>query len=514
MGALNSKDSINANDQYEQYERLPILLKRFSFAEKMRIACIYSSYAITFDTKTRQTAQRRTVLPWCLETFVMLAMEAIEYHDGNFQNRNEAKFIKMCNAIWNATSIITEKSCGRFSSVDLFLPMTALTQFQCQELSAIKQYRYWRIFNDNSAPVYLKDLFEEKMGTDYEDFLLFGGLLQVLFLAQVQNKQISISQKAFCYLIDNRFSLATEKLMITREGYITIQKSFTNNASDPYKYVFSLCPSIQYPLVEYNNSIYFPLPHMLMQSVTSSLLYRITEGNNELRTAVGKHIWEQYLFDIIKDTDLYDEVYAEQPYRHLGSNANSPDVLAKQGSTVLFMDSKSTVPSLGLRIFDAASHEKNIAIVSDYMVKLYKQIQRFSEYNPFSGDVSSDMEDYWGVVVVLEDSYIRRQYYYESAQNILGLDDNSSSWKWFLTHIKVVSLYEVERLCLIGKSIIDACKEVFRDDPYAFAFLGYPQDNSPCSNKSFLDFRAKYNQKIDAILAEMNSAGCFDFPAQ
>ena len=228
----------------------------------------------------------------------MLAMEAIEYHDGNFQNRNETKFIKMCNAIWNATSIIAEKSCGRFSPVDLFLPMTALTQFQCQELSAIKQYRYWRIFNDNSAPVYLKDLFEEKMGTDYEDFLLFGGLLQVLFLAQVQKEQVRISQKAFCYLIDNRFSLAAEKLMITREGYVTLQKSFTNNASDPYKYVFSLCPSVQYPLVEYNNSIYFPLPHMLMQSVTSSLLYRITEGNNELRTAVGKHIWERYLFDI------------------------------------------------------------------------------------------------------------------------------------------------------------------------------------------------------------------------
>ena len=39
------------------------------------------------------------------------------------------------------------------------------------------------------------------MGTDYEDFLLFGRLLQVLFLAQVQNEQVSISQKAFCYLM-------------------------------------------------------------------------------------------------------------------------------------------------------------------------------------------------------------------------------------------------------------------------------------------------------------------------
>ena len=181
---------------------------------------------------------------------------------------------------------------------------------------------------------------------------------------------------------------------------------------------------------------------------------------------------------------------------------------------MLFMDSKSTVPALGLRIFDSASYEKNIAIVADYMVKLYKQILRFSEYNPFSGNVSSNVEDYWGIVVVLEDSYIRRQYYYERARNVLELEDNSPHWKWFLTHIKVASLYEVERLCLIGKSIVDACKVVFQEDPYAFAFFGYPGDNSPCSNTSFLEFKALYDQKIHSLLAEMNSAGCFNFSSK
>lgn len=514
MGVLGSKDSINPDDQYERYERLPILLKRFSFAEKMRIACIYSSHAIGFDSKSRQTARPRTVLPWCIETFVMLAMEAKEYQDGDFKGKSESKFIKMCNAIWDATSILTKQTCGRFSPVDLMLPMFALTQFRYQEMDAIKRYRYWRIFNDNAAPVHLKDIFKEKMGTDYEDFLLLGGLLQVLFFAQVQNGQITISQKAFEYLIDQRFPLAAKTLMITRADYISLQKRFIGDDSDPYKYVFSLCPSAQYPLIEHDGAIYFPLPHMLMQSVTSSLLYRITEKNNQLRTDIGKHIWERYLLDIIKDTGLYDEVYAEQAYKHLGSNANSPDVLVRQGNSVLFMDSKSTVPGLGLRIFDSASHENNIAIVSDYMVKLYKQILHFSEYNPFSGNVSSNTEDYWGIVVVLEDSYIRRQYYYERAKNVLELEDNSPHWKWFLTHIKVASLYEVERLCLVGKCIVDACKVVFQEDPYTFAFLGYPDDNSPCSNTSFLEFKAMYDQKIHALLAEMNSAGCFDFSSK
>lgn len=514
MGVLGSKDSIDPADQYERYERLPVLLKRFSFAEKMRIACIYSSHAIGFDSKNRHAAQPRTVLPWCIETFVMLAMEAKEYQDGDFTGKNESKFIKMCNAIWSATSILAEKTCGRFSSVDLMLPIFGLTQFQLQEMESIKRFRYWRIFNDNSSPVHLKKTFKEKMGTDYEDFLLLGSVLQVLFYAQGQNGQLAISQKAFRYLIDEKFPLAAQKLIITRADYISRQKFFINDDSDPYKYVFSLCPSTQHPLIEHNGAIYFPLPHMLTQSVTSSLLYRITEGNDQLRTDVGKHIWERYLLDTIKDTGLYDEVYAEQAYRHLGSNANSPDVLARQGNSVLFMDSKSTVPALGLRIFDSASYEKNIAIVADYMVKLYKQILRFSEYNPFSGNVSSNTEDYWGIVVVLEDSYIRRQYYYERAKNVLELEDNSPHWKWFLTHIKVASLYEVERLCLVGKSIVDACKVVFQEDPYTFAFLGYPDDNSPCSNTRFLEFKAMYDQKIHALLAEMNSAGCFDFSSK
>ena len=41
-----TRDVVKDNDQYCQYEKLPILLKRFSFEEKMRMATIHSTQSL------------------------------------------------------------------------------------------------------------------------------------------------------------------------------------------------------------------------------------------------------------------------------------------------------------------------------------------------------------------------------------------------------------------------------------------------------------------------------------
>lgn len=130
--ALEWAKTSQSHDQYEQYDRLPSLLKRFSFFEKMRIASIYSSNAIMFKQNLKN--DKPMVLPWCIETFVMLSMEADEYGDGDFRGKNEQKAIKMFNAIWAASSHIIDRQWGNFSFIDIFLPVTGLTQFQRQEI--------------------------------------------------------------------------------------------------------------------------------------------------------------------------------------------------------------------------------------------------------------------------------------------------------------------------------------------------------------------------------------------
>ena len=86
---------------------------------------------------------------------------------------------------------------------------------------------------------------------------------------------------------------------------------------------------------------------------------------------MGKHVWEKYLLKLITDSGAYQEVFPEQEYIYSGSNSYSPDVLARQGNQVLFIDSKSTVPNLGIRLFDPDSYEDNIRIVAENIVKLY-----------------------------------------------------------------------------------------------------------------------------------------------
>lgn len=443
------------------------------------------------------------IFPWSLETFVMLAMEAEEFGTDDFQKRNEKKAIKMFNAIWHATSEALNYTCGEFGFVDIFLPLTLLSQNRCQEIDWITKYRFWYMFAHNTDVLPLKDIFEDRMGAPYEDFLLFGESLEIFFLAQADNPKVSIPAESLQYLLVERFPIIARKMLITREKYVELQQIYIQNSADPYKYVYSLCPSMQYPLVLKDNDIYFPLPHLMIQSVTSSLLYRVTENDNKLRRVIGKEILEKYLYDIIEQSDVYQKVFPEQLYIKNRTETYSPDVLASQGEEILFLDSKSTVPSVGIRTLDLQAYENNIKIVGENISKLAKQIWEFSKYNPFGDGVSYDMKHHWGVVVVLEDSFIPRKHYYNKARECLTLDEDSDKWNWVLNHVKVASLYEVEKLSLSGYSVLDACKECFKEDPYSIAFSGFRRFHFSPTNKNAIEFHELHQQKVDNLIHEI-----------
>ena len=125
---------------------------------------------------------------------------------------------------------------------------------------------------------------------------------------------------------------------------------------------------------------------------------------------------------------------------------------------------------------------------------LSKQILRFDQYNPFQGEVSKDLDDYWGVVVVLEDSYVPRKHYYEYAKEVLQLID--VKWEWFRRHIKVTSLYEIERLSFTGKSVVDACRFMITEDPYNYPFVGYPKIATPIQNSEVCSLKMRWTQKL------------------
>ena len=286
---LDKRDVSKSHDQYCQYENLPRLLKRFSFSEKMRIASFYSSKIISLGDDVRKM-NRDCALPWYLETFVMLSMEAVEYKDNDFTGRT---FEKMYNSILDAAPKALKTTCDGSNLIDKLLPLSGMTQFHMQEQSWFRRYRYWTIFNDESNPVCMKEIFLDKFGTSYQEFLLLAYLLQLLFYAQMKDNSTLTYSGVFRYLVCERFAKAASQLQIQRTEYIALQQKFAAGSENTYKYIYSLSPSHQYALVEEDGVIYIPLPHLINQNVTSSLMHRLTEGNNKLRDEIGTHVWVQ-----------------------------------------------------------------------------------------------------------------------------------------------------------------------------------------------------------------------------
>ena len=104
MAGLEWAKPSSSYNQYEEYRNLPKLLKRFSLEEKMRIACKYSAKVTSLDQVRKPEDMQNTALPWCLETFVMLSLEAKEYTDAFVSEGNVFYFPLPHLIIQNVTS--------------------------------------------------------------------------------------------------------------------------------------------------------------------------------------------------------------------------------------------------------------------------------------------------------------------------------------------------------------------------------------------------------------------------
>lgn len=89
-------------------------------------------------------------------------------------------------------------------------------------------------------------------------------------------------------------------------------------------------------------------------------------------------------------------------------------------------------------------------------------------------------------------------------------------WEWFLRHIKVTSLYEIERLSFTGKSVVDACRFMITEDPYNYPFVGYPKISTPIQNSEVCMFKDAMESKSYDILrciqrVVLNTLKCYNY---
>lgn len=476
-----------------EYNKLGTVLKRFSFEEKMRIAQVYSRKTFTSKGIVDVNTLREIPTPWELETFVLFSIKATEWKNDDFKGKNERKFEQIINCIRNENPPVMELSDGEELLTWLFVTMASV-QFEIQEHYPFKIFRFNFLFSYTNENIDMPSLFRNKFGCDYYEYSLLGHLLWTLFTTN------TFTQALFA-TITTRFAVPISHLILTRKNYIDTLDKIT---TDPENYLFCLRPSYSYPFVDYNNIAYCPLPHLLRRATTSSLMHRLTDGNSKLMTLIGKEVYEAYLYKIINESGIFDEVISEKTYTYHRTPHRTADVMARRGSEYVFFDSKSFTPKTAIRTFSQDALDKDVQRLAESCVQVYKHIrQRFlTEYCYFQVKPEDVSVNIYGLVIVQENPYIRGQAIYKKAAQILGISECSDEFTWLYTHVGITSVYAIERHCFTGTDMCPSLRKTCEEKLMTHTWLTEDTGGKITYN-CYQTFLEKINEDMIQIVEQL-----------
>lgn len=397
-------------------------------------------------------------LPSDMETYIMLVVLSKDEKLNTFTNQaGMYKFNEIMNAIISFSPSEIIKDDITFSIANYYLISILQTQTPSQMTYYTLYYRYHYFFTFKNDKFDMSYEFQKFFGTEYNVFLLFG-----LFLSIICFTNELIPQEILTYLY-RKFIKCAEKLTIERSEYQLEINKYANKVED---LLYCVRPSYSFPFIAHHGIAYLPLPHLLVQSTTSSLLYRLTHNNNELMNLFGKEVVENYLEKILRDSGVYTEITSEVQYKgEHNYEKKSLDVLCREDNEYILFDSKSFRPKSMLRNFD------NNAILSDLLRMAKTIVQAYchavyefpTSYNPFSPHVPASRENVWAIIVILEDSFISRRKIYEKARELIQdkykAKITDEDFRWLQKHIKIYDLYSIERYSFAKRSVIFALHE-------------------------------------------------------
>ncbi len=425
------------------FKRIPTILKRCSFESKMNTAQFYSRQLMIYSGA--QGYRFQIPLPWEIEAFVLYSVYSKEWKYEKISSKN---FWRIMNSIRNYIPPKLVKYKGTTQFLTWFKITAASTQFYSQQNYMFLFYRYNYYFSFHNDVIDMNDIFVKKFQHEHYDYLLMA---QSLWLALMSEPETVFS--AIMPLIHDCYRDHISKLAISRSEYIKQMDNYSGSFED---FLYSFRPSYSYPFIEYENNYYLPTPHLLFQSVCGSMMYRLTEDNEDLRRTIGKEVFESYLLKIIIDSNEFDQALPEHDYEFKGGQKKTVDVMAIKNATIVLLDRKSYVPKSKLRLISEEALNDDIGRIAKAIVQVYKHtrnrvgkeyyyFEKKKEYIDFENDI-------FGVVIIEEDGYLPEEEMYNSAALKLKLD--ASETEWLRKHIFVLSLYDLERILFANQSLI------------------------------------------------------------
>ncbi|WP_240522995.1 hypothetical protein [Bacillus thuringiensis] len=462
-----------------EFERIPVVLKRYDFKGKMKVCREHSMELMSVNGFIPISEWIGKASTWDLETFALFSVMTIgEYSDRRFDDiKGRKQFAKIINTIkeYHPPKLEISQENDRF--LDYFMIVTGLNQFQIQEDIGIKIYRYSYIFSFKNENVNMKQQFIEKFGCSFDEFKKLGFIIHSLFSKEI-NK--SLTPDIYNYVI-RRYRYIIRHLLIDRADYVARQEKII---PDTTQYIYGFKFFYQFPFISYNQEIFLPLPHLIIQSVTSSLLFRLTEGNDKLRDLFGKEVLESYILHLCGLSEGFDEVVAEYSYKYKKNNKRTLDIMIRKGDKCLMLDSKSMSPKVSLRNLNDEDVEYTVKRMVDAVKQVYEHItERFqNEYYPF--DVRVDLkENIFGAVILNEDSYILRETIMIRAAEKLKIVHGSEEYKYLCSNVKLMRLYEFEKM-------------IFQQEDVLQLFINNRQNENKWFDYSLMNYDGKNDKGV------------------
>lgn len=438
-------------NSFSKLQKILTTLRRYTFDDKCRICQLASASTMGRFSMSLSDSQPAEMFPWDVETFFTLSIAAKEWAYNSFDKNNISVFFNIMNDIHQFQDLaLTPFLCSPQFESSFYSPLCS-QQYEVQETIDYKLFRYNYIFNFQNENIDMRSIFYNKFNCPYSDFQLIAIVLWLQF--QIQD----INPNHITTFFATNFQSAFSNLLISRDNYLEELDKITTNV---FEYYLCFKPSFKYSFINFDKIIYFPLPHLIVRNCTTSLLHRLTDLDNPLKDRIGKFVLEQYLYDIILDSGVFDEVHPEVVYKQNGTNSYSSDVLTRCDDDFLFLECKSLSPKINVRLCNEISIKENIERLAQGCVQLYNQLTVAFPYlfNPFVSSVIPNEDNVWGLLVVLEDSYLERSLIYARTAELLNLSSSSKNYKWLTSHIGIVPLYSVERYCFTKTSLIDNLK--------------------------------------------------------
>ncbi len=366
------------------------------------------------------------------------------------------------------------------------LPTIGPVQFESQEYIWFRLYRHHCLFSFVNEEVDVDKAFRKLFDHGFDEYTVIVCTIQSL-LADKEYQGFA----TFLRQIVDKAPWFIEHLRLTREQYKEELRQF---AKKPADYKYCLRPSYSYPFIEYGDEIFLPTPHLLIQSITTAMMNRLTFGDDGLREKIGKNACEDYLFRIVKDSGLFDEVKSEWKY---GNSQRTIDIMARKGNVALLLDSKLFSPKVSLRTYDEKAYDKDLSRIVEDMKQAYNHAHsKFNkEYYPFSVDV----DEVYSLVVVYQEGYPDLEEIYKQTAKTLSIDEKSEEYIWLWHHVGFTTLANIERFLLSQTDILPEVKD--HEEVSDKWLTGW---NGTNLTKEVLDFQEQIITSIEKLNSEMN----------